>query len=199
LKNQNQNQKEQLAALFILAIALTAVAVTPMAYATTSEEDEEAEPAPVTPPAGFGSTITPPTATPAPAPAATAAGDEFVRTRLMLFGVPANSPNIVAWVNVPAVNATSADTITATELDATNNVTGDGIGEIFISLPNVTSAINQQIDGCALDVVDLVPHCDNAFQASTNASTMLQILLGTPQQAGAPAAPAPAAPTTGAG
>lgn len=191
---KNQKQKEQLAALFIVAIALTAATVTPMAYASTEEEEEA--PAPVTPPAGFGTTVTPP----APAPAATAPADDFVRTRVMLFGVPPSSPNVVAWVNVPAVNATSADTITATELDATNNVTGDGIGEMFISLPNVTSAINQQIEACALDVVSQSPHCDNAFQASTNASTILQIMLGTPQQAGAPAAaPAPAAPTTGAG
>lgn len=191
-----KNQKEQLAALFIIAIAILAATVTPMAYASTEEEEEA--PAPVTPPAGFGSTVTPPA--PAPAPAATAPTDDFVRTRVMLFGVPPNSPNVVAWVNVPAVNATSADTITAPELDATNNVTGDGIGELFISLPNVTSAINQQIEACALDVVSQSPHCDNAFQASTNASTILQIMLGTPQQAGAPAAaPAPSAPTTGAG
>jgi hypothetical protein len=194
---KNQTEKKQLAALFILAIALVGATVTPMAYASTPEEEEEAAPAAPAPPVTFGSTVIPP-ATP-PATAAAGAADEPVRTRLMLFGVPPNSPNIVAWVNVPAANATSADSITSTELDATNNVTGDGIGEVFISLPNVTSAINQQIEGCALDVVNQAPHCDSAFQASTNASTMLQVMLGTPQQAGAPAAPAPAAPTTGAG
>ena len=101
----------------------------------------------------------------------------------MLFGVPPNSPNIVTWVNVPGANATSADTITATELDATNNVTGDGIGELFISLPNTTAQINQQVQACALDVVSQAPQCDNAFVGATNASTMLQILLGNPSSA----------------
>lgn len=164
---------------FLVLIAMSLFSI-PAISATVSasssiDEEEEEEPATVTPPAELASTVP---AAPATATAPPAAGEDFVRARVMLFGVPPNSPNIVSWVNVPGANATSADTITATELDATNNVTGDGIGELFISLPNTTAQINQQVQACALDVVSQVPQCDNAFVAATNSSTMLQILLG---------------------
>lgn len=163
---------------------------TPFAVASTSEDEEapsDEEATTTTPPATtdqvtLGSSVP---AAPADTTSTTAAQD-FVRARLQLFNVPANAPNIIAWINVPSQNATSVDTITSAELDASNNVTGDGIGELFISLPNATSQINQQIEGCALDIVDKVPMCDNAFTASTNASTPLQVMLGGQQQQGAP-------------
>jgi hypothetical protein len=173
--------------IFIIALLLAGTLATTLytvnAYASTSEEED-------TPPEEDTTTTTTTTVPPAPAPAPTSFGtsaptaptDDFVRTRLMLFGIPPDSPNIVAWINVPSANATSADTITSTELDATNNVTGDGIGEMFISLPNVSSQVNQQVEACALDVVNQMPQCDNAFTASTNSSTILQIMLNNPQQ-----------------
>lgn len=197
MKNQNQTEKEQLAALFILVVALSAVAVTPMAYASTSEGEET--PAPVTPPAGFGSTVAPPAAPVTTTPATAAAANEsadYVRARVQLFGIPPGSPDIVTWINVPAANATGAASINATELEASNNVTDDGMGEMFMALPNVTSALNQQIKACALDVVSLVAKCDNAFTSNATASTVLQILLGTPEEAGQPA-PAPTTAATG--
>lgn len=182
--NQKKRQELILASIMGLALILT-VAYSQVSYASTSEEDEEATP----PPEDTAPITTPPTeqlslGSSVPSTPAAPAGDDFVRTRLQLFNVPPNSPNIIAWVNVPDQNATSVDTITSTELDASNNVTGDGIGEIFISLPNVTAQINQQIEGCALDIVDKVAQCDNAFTASTNASTPLQVMLseGVPPQ-----------------
>ena len=184
---------KKLAILTVLLVLLGAtftvsIYAAPFALAsTTEEEEEETAPPPPAPP------VTPPTSltttTTATAPPTTPAQD-IVRARLMLFGVPQNSPDIIAWVSVPAQNATSVDTITAAALDATNNVTGDGIGEVFISLPNATAQVNQQVDACALDVVNKLPVCDNAFQATTNSSTMLQILMGGGQPGAAAAATA---------
>lgn len=171
-----------ISAIFVMMLGL--IAYQPMAFASTSEEedttttttDESSTPATTT----LSSTITPePTTTP------TSNITDYVRARVMMFGIEPNASNIVAWVNVPEKQATSADTITATELDASNNVTGDGIGEMFINLRNVTAAPNQQVQACALEVNSQQIHCDDAFQTATNASTTLQILVGNPSTSAA--------------
>lgn len=116
---------------------------------------------------------------------------------MQLFGIPPNSPDIITWINVPAANATGAASINVTELEASNNVTDDGMGEMFMALPNVTSALNQQIQACALDILSQIAKCDNAFTSNATASTVLQILLGTPEEAGAPAPTTATTPATG--
>jgi hypothetical protein len=189
---KTNNSAIVISAIFVMMLGL--IAYQPMLYASTSSDEDtsssssstdESTTSTTTPPAPattFSSTIV-------PEPTSSGVAD-FVRARVMLFGIEPNASNVVAWVNVPAKQATSADTITASELDASNNVTGDGIGEMFINLRNVSAAPNQQVQACALEVNSQQIHCDDAFQTSTNASTTLQILVGNPSATGAAAAAA---------
>lgn len=175
-------ESNQVLALVLVPLLFLSLAATSTNFliASTSEEEEASS-------SGLPFTTLEPTTSVPPAATTTAAAAnesaDYVRARVQLFGIPSNSPDIVAWITVPNVNATGAVSINATELEASNNVTDDGMGEVFMALPNVTSAINQQIKACALDVVALTPHCDNAFTSNATASTVLQIFLGNPQAA----------------
>lgn len=175
-------EKNQVLTLVLVPLLFVSFAATGTNFliASTTEEEEASD--------GGLPFTTPETTTSAPAPTTTTAtaanaSADYVRARVQLFGIPPNSPDIVTWITVPGANATGAASINATELEASNNVTNDGMGEMFMALPNVTSAINQQIKACALDVVTLTPNCDNAFTSNATASTVLQILLGSPQAA----------------
>ena len=183
-------EKNQLLALVLVPLLLLSLAATSTMFVVhlSAQEEGEEEPATVTPPAGFGSATAPEPATTATTTAineSAAAAADFVRARVQIFGIPANSPDLVAWINVPGLNesATGAGSINYTELEASNNVTNDGMGEMFMALPNVTSALNQQIQACVLNVADLTPACDNAITTNATASTVLQILLGKPEAA----------------
>lgn len=180
--------------MLILSAVSTSIGIQNNAIASSTEGEEE--PAPVTPPTGFGSTAPPPAPAPATAtttltPNATAGAlnaSEFVRTAVMLFGVKPNTPDVVTWVNLPRENITGGEIANAERLEASNNITTDEIGVLFITIPNSTNQLNQQIEACAMDIVSRIPSCDNAFQSNVSRATLLQILL--PDQAARDAAAA---------
>lgn len=190
--------------LLFLLFAVIIGGPTATVFASTSLEEEEEEAAeeeetPTTPETLPGTTLgttvppqppettitIPPTGAPAPTAAGAGAGapatDDFVRAKVVLLGIQPNSSDIVTWITVPGTaNATSTDTISAAALEATNNQTSDGVGEMFMNMRNIPAVVNQQIEACALDTANRQITCDDAFQTATNATTILQILVGQP-------------------
>lgn len=185
-------EKQPILAYVLISLLLLSVAATSTKFITASVSEEEDS---TTPDLPF-STPPPETETPASTtttltPNATAGAlnaSEFVRTAVMLFGVKPDTPDVVTWVNLPAENITGGEIANAERLEASNNITTDEIGVLFITIPNSTNQLNQQIEACAMDIVSRIPACDNAFQSNVSRATLLQILL--PDQAARDAAAA---------
>lgn len=178
-------EKKPILAYVLMPVLLLSVAATStyVAVASTTEDEETASPElPFsTPPPETPTTPATTTTSLTPNGTATAAealnASNFVRTAVMLFGVKPNTPDLITWVNLPAENITGGEIANAERLEASNNITTDEIGVLFITIPNSTNQLNQQIEACAMDIVSRIPACDNAFQSNVSRATLLQILL----------------------
>jgi hypothetical protein len=170
-----KNQVLTLVLVPLLFLSLAATGTNFLIASTSEEEEASSSGLPFTTPETTTSASASTTLTPNATEALNASN--FVRTAVMLFGIKPSTPDVVTWVNLPEANITGGEIANAERLEASNNVTSDEIGVLFITIPNSTNQLNQQIEACAMDIVSRTPACDNAFQSNVSRATLLQIML----------------------
>jgi len=170
--------------MLLLFLALVFTSGIKYVAAQESDSDSESAPAPTpTPAPAFPFTTTTPTPPVINTTTPTTTNESAIRARVMVFGLQPDTPDVVAWATAPGANVsgtgggTGGDIADIVALEPSNNITGDGIGEFFLTLPNTTAKLNQQVEACILDVENQIPVCDTAFQSNVTAATTLQLML----------------------